>query len=119
MRKVKVKLSEFFYRHEVACHCGCGRDTMDAETLRVADEVRRFEGSAIEPNSGHRCHDHNKAVGGGEDSQHLYGRAMDLPVRNPRAVYDYLCKKYPDKYGFGLYETFVHVDTKSGKPRRW
>lgn len=114
-----IQLSEFFYRHEMACKCGCGADSMDVETLRIADEVRRFNNSPITPTSGHRCVKHNRHEGGEEDSQHLYARALDLPVTDPRAVYQYLCWKYPNRYGFGLYESFVHVDSRSGPPKRW
>jgi len=114
-------LSKYFSRHEIACKCGCGFDTMDAETLRLADEVRELAGHSITPTSGCRCPRHNRRVGGGRKSQHLYARAMDLPLKAPKAIYDYLCVRYPDRYGFGLYvaEGFIHIDTKSGKPRRW
>ena len=46
---------------------------------------------------------------------------MDLPVKDPQALYDYLCKTYPNKYGFGLYihDGFVHIDTRSGNGARF
>jgi uncharacterized protein YcbK (DUF882 family) len=113
------KISEFFTRDEIACKCGCGFDSMDAETLKVADEVRWFVGESITPTSGCRCYDHNIRVGGSKKSQHVRARAMDLPVRNPREVYDWLCTVYPDKYGFGVYKTFVHIDTRTDGPARW
>lgn len=114
-----MKISRHFTREEVACKCGCGFDSMDVETLRVADEARDFEGAAITPSSGCRCAAHNKAEGGSEKSYHPQARAMDLPSRNPKALYDHLCAKYPGKYGFGLYKTFVHVDTRTNGPARW
>lgn len=115
------KISEYFYRHEIACKCGCGFDSMDAQTLRIADEVREFTGQSITPSSGARCFKYNRsdAVKSNDDSQHPLARAMDLPVENPRKVYEFLCEKYPHQYGFGLYETFVHIDTRSGVPARW
>lgn len=114
-----MKISQHYTRAEIACKCGCGFDSMDVETLRVADEAREFEGAPITPSSGCRCPSHNRAVGGSSKSLHVQARAMDLPSRDPVALYNYLCEKYPDKYGFGLYKTFVHVDTKSGPARRW
>jgi uncharacterized protein YcbK (DUF882 family) len=114
-----IRISEFFYRHEVACKCGCGADSMDVETLQLADEVRRFNNSPITPTSGHRCLNHNRAIGSEDTSQHVKARALDLPVADPRAVYQYLCWKYTERYGFGLYESFVHVDSRSGPPARW
>lgn len=113
-----TRLSKYFWRYEIACKCGCGYDTMDAETLKIADEIRELNAGPITPNSGARCEKHNKEVGGAEDSQHLIARAMDLPVKNPLSVFKYLTKKYPDKYGIGLYKTFVHIDTRK-EAARW
>ena len=112
-------LSKHFSRSEVACKCGCGFDSMDVETLRIADEAREIAGVPITPSSGCRCAEHNASVGGSDDSQHKKARALDLPVPNPKAVYDELCRRYPDRYGFGLYKTFLHVDTRSGPAARW
>lgn len=115
------QISKYFYRHEIACKCGCGFDSMDAKTLEIADESRDFVGHAINPSSGARCFAYNRSdeVGSNDLSQHPLARAMDLPVENPRLLYDYLCKKYPHQYGFGLYKTFVHIDTRSGPAARW
>lgn len=113
-----TRLSTFFTRAEMKCPC-CGYDTMDYETLKLADEARWYAGHPITPSSAARCPSHNKAVGGSPNSQHLQGRAIDLPVADPKKLYDYLCQKYPDRYGFGLYPTFVHLDTRSGPAARW
>lgn len=109
----------YFRRKEFACKCGCGFDTVDHETLRVCNEVREFEGAPVVVNSGCRCEAHNAAIGGSKDSQHKRARAADLSVSDPPKTYQYLCAHYPDKYGFGLYKTFVHVDTRSGPKARW
>lgn len=92
---------------------------MDVETLVIADMVRKLNGTPVTPSSGARCADHNKKVGGAHNSQHVKCRAMDLPVKDPKYIFDKLCQMYPGKYGFGLYETFVHVDTRSNGPARW
>ncbi|MEE9459621.1 MAG: D-Ala-D-Ala carboxypeptidase family metallohydrolase [Candidatus Bathyarchaeia archaeon] len=113
-------ISKHFSRREMLCQCNsCGFDTIDAETLRIAEEVREFVGHPITPSSAARCAVHNSDVGGKSSSLHLSGRAIDLPVRDPKAVYEFLCEKYPGQYGFGLYEKFVHLDTRSGKMARW
>ena len=104
------KISNHFTRAEAACKCGCGFDSMDAITLKIADKARDFANEPITPSSACRCKTHNVKVGGAKNSQHLLARAMDLPVSNPKALYDYLCKKYPNQYGFGLYSSFVHID---------
>ena len=60
-----------------------------------------------------------RRVGGATNSQHVKARAMDLPVSDPQALYDHLCKTYPGKYGFGVYKSFVHIDTRTDGPARW
>lgn len=112
-------ISKHFDRQEIACKCGCGFDTMDAETLKVADEIRDFVGSSITPSSGARCLAHNVEIGGSKNSQHTKGRAMDLPVPDPGAVYRFLCTRYEGLYGIGVYHSFVHIDTRTNGPARW
>lgn len=123
-----TQLTRNFWRHEMACHCGCGFDTMDYETLQLAQIVcdhfaRQFQIPKVicTVTSAARCASHNKAVGGSPNSQHLYGRAMDIRIVGvpPQEVYDYLNVLYPDSYGFGLYTSFVHIDTRTGTPARW
>lgn len=114
-----MKISKYFNRHEIACRCGCGLDTMDAVTLQLADACRDFVGAPITPSSGARCLAHNREQGSKDTSQHPKCRAMDLPVPDPAALYVWLCENYPNKYGFGLYNTFVHIDSRTGRPARW
>ena len=113
------RISKFFTRSEVSCKCGCGFDSFDVEAARIADESREFTGEPITPTSACRCKAHNKRVRGAKGSYHLEGRAIDLPCKNPKALYDYLCQKYPNKYGFGLYDDFVHADSRAGEAARW
>jgi uncharacterized protein YcbK (DUF882 family) len=112
-------ISEHFDRREFRCKCGCGYDTVDVELLELCEIVRQETGKPLIINSACRCPSHNREVGGGKRSQHLIGRAADLRVDNPKAVYDALCKRFPDEYGFGCYDTFVHVDSRTNGPARW
>jgi uncharacterized protein YcbK (DUF882 family) len=116
-----MSLRKNFYRFEFACSCGCGKDTVDAELLDVLVDLRANFNSPITINSGYRCKNYNKKIRGAKQSQHLYGRAADIVVKNvsPIKVYSYLEKEYPSKYGLGIYDTFVHIDTRSGKKARW
>lgn len=123
-------LTKNISRHEVACHCGCGDDSMDIETIRVVQEVcDHFARFMARPKvtlivtSGYRClkHNNSKAVGSNSASQHPRGRAMDINIVDvhPHNVYDYLDKKYPGKYGIGKYDDFTHIDTRTNGPARW
>lgn len=109
------KISKHFTREEMACNCGCGFDSMDIETLAVADDARDFVNHSIMPSSAARCFKYNRSedVKSNDDSQHPLARALDLPVKNPLRLYNYLCKKYPGKYGIGLYDWGVHIDTRA------
>ena len=107
-----MKISKHFTREEMACKCGCGFNSMDIITLKIADEVRDFVGHSITPSSAARCSMHNLSIGSNHKSQHPKARAIDLPVSDPEAVYKWLCDKYPNQYGFGLYDTFVHIDSR-------
>jgi len=114
-----MKISKYFTRDEIACKCACGFDSMDVITLQIADDAREFVNEPITPSSGCRCVSHNRSVGGAKNSQHVQARAIDLPVSNPKALYDYLCDKYPNKHGFGLYDSFVHIDSRTNGGARW
>jgi uncharacterized protein YcbK (DUF882 family) len=110
-----------FKREEFACQCGCGFDTVDYELANVLDELRDYFANPVTINSGSRCAVHNKAVGGSLKSQHVYGRAADVVVKNVHAdlVYKYLEDKYPSKFGIGQYIGRTHIDTRSGSKARW
>ena len=113
-------LSYFFSREEFACKCGCGYDTVDAELLKVLEDIRKHFNSPILISSATRCPEHNLNVGGSPTSQHLLGRAADIVVKNTPAkdVYIYLKNKYKGKYGIGSYSNFTHIDTR-GSESRW
>jgi len=130
------QLTKNFWRHEMRCkgkNCdgqgnNCGFDTMDHETLRVAqaacDHFARQLGVPrviCHVTSAARCPAHNKNVGSTPQSQHLLGRAMDIWIVgvSPQELYDYFVTTYPDKYGVGLYGTFTHIDTRTNGPARW
>lgn len=114
-------LTKNLSRHEFACKCGCGFDTVDVETVGVIQAVCDHFSCKVTITSGCRCPDHNKKVGGAKRSQHLRGRAADckFSLVEPEAVDHYLCESFGGKYGFGLYKTFNHIDTRSGPEARW
>ncbi len=108
-------------RHEFACKCGCGCDTVDFELVKVIQDVCDNFNCSVTITSGHRCFMYNKTpeVGSNDNSQHPQGRAADCIFKytTPLEVYNYLCEKYKDRLGLGLYNTFNHIDTRSGVAR--
>ncbi len=115
-----MKLSANFYRFEFECKCGkCDYDTVDKELIDVLQHLREHFSSSITINSGNRCPEYNKSVGGADASYHIRGRAADIAVKDvtPQEVQRYVLSKYKDKYGIGCYNSFTHIDTRSRKAR--
>lgn len=122
------KLTTNISRHELACKCGCGGDTMDFETLLVVQnccnhfakelDIRKV---SLTITSAYRCLEHNRCIGSTDASQHPLGRAMDIKIVqvDPEDVYEYLVGEFPGKYGIGRYESFIHIDTRTNGPARW
>jgi len=71
------RMSEFFHLDELRSR-GNGRIRSHRQLLRRADDVRRLKGS-FTPVSAYRDPDHNAAVGGATNSQHVLGTAFDIP----------------------------------------
>jgi uncharacterized protein YcbK (DUF882 family) len=74
------RVSEHFLLAEFACsHCRWPRAhrqlVRGLETLRG----RWYPHGGMAIVSGYRCAVHNAAIGGARNSQHLYGRAADIP----------------------------------------
>ena len=113
-------LSENFSRWEFKCKCpyDCGKDAVDVELLNILNWVRMKFGP-VKINSANRCKRWNAENQGSPKSQHLFSKAADIVVlsHEPEDVYKYLDTVFPDKYGFGLYKTFVHVDCRPTKAR--
>ena len=114
-------LSANLSRHEFACKCGCGFDTVDIETVDVIQGVCDHFICSVFITSGCRCAEHNKKVGGHPRSMHMLARAGDCKFQgvSPDLVWVYLNGKFPDQYGLGLYNSFIHIDTQSTGPKRW
>jgi uncharacterized protein YcbK (DUF882 family) len=110
-------ISEHFSRSEFSCACGCGRDTVDAALLTILEKIRTHFDRPVHITSGHRCEDYNRQVGGSSNSQHLHGRAADIVVQGiPASLVQELCEDL-NVPGLGKYETFTHIDTRSGHAR--
>lgn len=120
-------LTKNINRYEVACKCGvCSCETIDIKTAEVVQDAcdhfadkLGFERVVLTINSAHRCKNHNKYVGGAHNSKHLLGSAVDIKIRyvTPKDLYEYLDKKHSRSLGIGLYNNFVHVDSRKEKAR--
>jgi uncharacterized protein YcbK (DUF882 family) len=109
-------LSEHFNRAEFACH-HC--DQLPAEGISKAlleglETLRIAVGLPIHVTNGYRCKEHNEAVGGVADSQHVQGCAADIWVDGcPAFELGRLCRDIFDGVGVYVADDFVHVDMRS------
>lgn len=111
-------MMKFFKKKEFACKC-CGVSIVDVELGDVLDDLRNHFNAPTHITSGYRCEAHNTKVGGAKNSQHMQGIAADIRVsgKEPSEVYKFLNEKYPNKYGIGLYKSWVHIDVRETKAR--
>jgi hypothetical protein len=112
-----IKLSSNFKTTELDCKgtkC-CSNTLIDKQLVIYLQKIRNHFNKPVIINSGYRCAVHNKAVGGARYSKHIQGKAADIVVKgvNPKEVAKY-CEAIGIQ-GIGLYETFVHIDTRSKK----
>lgn len=91
-----------------------------ADSLQV---LRDFLGEPIRINSAYRSPEHNEAIGGVKNSQHILGKAADIKVKDIETkdlylIIDSLIIDGKMKQGgLGLYDTFVHYDIRGSKAR--
>lgn len=112
-----MKLTKNFDSYEFYCKCGCGSTPSYLQMLCMANMLQRLRDLINEPiyiTSACRCHEHNSAVGGVTNSQHLTGNACDITTDNLSA---YALSRYCMLIGFkhiGVYndDNFVHVDLR-------
>lgn len=112
-----AKLSEFFTVREFGCKGGscCSTTLIDDKLVEYLQKIREHFGKPVIISSGHRCEKHNRSVNGATASRHVKGQAADIVIQGvePAEV-----AKYAESIGvlgIGLYDNFVHVDTRSTK----
>ena len=93
---------------------------------KVANQLqvlRNHINKPIKINSGYRSPDHNRAIGGVSNSQHVLGKAADIMVTGVTtselsAIIEQLISDGDMlQGGLGVYNTFVHYDIRKKKTR--
>ena len=108
---------KYFKPKEIACK-GSGLIYIDDDAMSKFYMLRDIIGQPFSPNSAYRTPAHNKAIGGSPNSQHVLGKAFDIPIKGRMTREE--IHRVADIVGFtgiGDYNTFVHVDT--GPERYW
>jgi uncharacterized protein YcbK (DUF882 family) len=114
----KIKISKNFTLSEFECKDGSNLVKLDEKLIELLQQLRDRAGLAVKIHSGYRTPEHNKKVGGSPKSQHLEGKAADISVKGwtPKKLAE--LAEVIGFDGIGIYDTFIHVDTR-GKKARW
>lgn len=120
-----VKLSEHFTTDEFSCRCrhtDCNEQRIAVELVDALEDVRKELGASIEITSGFRCRKHQTDLYAGGTvetvlkSTHELGDAADIKTRLMTNLFN-VAKKY--FLAIGIAPTFLHVDLRHDKVRRW
>lgn len=103
--------TEFFRLWDFRCRCGCGRGRVSPELVEKLVAARLRYGGKMRINSGFRCPEHNKAVGGVEHSAHLSGEAADIGFDSGPDMWCGLqALLHAGFRRIGIGKRFIHVD---------
>lgn len=100
----------FFKHSEFECP-HCGKNEIKDVLLIGLDRARALAQIPFVINSGYRCAEHNRTVGGKPTSAHLLGYACDIGCLSSKARMNIVDSCL--KVGFnriGIAKTFIHVD---------
>lgn len=107
--------SAHFAVNEFRCpHCGVA--LVRPALLTHLEALRALVRQPIRIVSGYRCPPHNAAVGGAQDSQHMYAAAADIP-RGVARISDAQRAGFSGVGSSG--DWAVHVDVRDGPFTTW
>ncbi len=111
------QLSPNFRADEFACtgKTCCNIFKVDEKLVTFLQQIREHFAVPVSITSGYRCAKRNKAVGGTSGSQHLKGKAADIIVKGVKPAEVAAFAESIGILGIGLYDSFVHIDTRSRK----
>lgn len=122
-----MKLTENFRSEEFDCSNGSRTPDIvfkNVYSLAVAlQAIRDCIGCPIKITSAYRSLEYNRSIGSKDTSQHVLGKAADLQVKEmiPIELYEtieaLIDLEYIPEGGLGIYNTFVHYDTRGYKAR--
>ena len=125
-REGSKALSPNFTGGEFACRDGSDPIFIDSDLVALLQAIRDHFGKPVAITSGWRTAAHNAAVGGARFSQHCYGRAADIRVKEVAVdtLADYAETLLPGTGGIGRYPEkkgracgWVHLDVRAAKAR--
>ena len=109
--------SRYFQPYEFYCSC-CNVEKMNDVFIQMLTQARGLAGVPFTITSGYRCAAHDDAIGGKDNSAHVFGMAADIFCNNSRNRC--LIRTALIKVGFhriGIGKDFIHVDIDGTKDR--
>ena len=115
-----VVISPYFNLSEFACPC-CNLVMLHPKLLTKLVELRNILERPVYINSGYRCFEYNRNVGGVVNSYHCIGLAADIKVKDMNLITLLEICENIDFSGIGFYEkkNFLHLDVRPTKRTRW
>jgi hypothetical protein len=117
-RGQKQQLTEHFNISEFHCKgakCGCTETLHDPALSAYLQQIREHFDKPLYITSGFRCEKHNQAVGGVVGSLHAKGMAADIVIQGVKPLEIAQYAEQIGVKGIGLYDQFVHIDTRENK----
>lgn len=111
----ETQLSNNFKVKEFKCKDGYDTILIDLTLVNYLQKIRDYFNKPVIINSAYRTTAYNAKVGGATKSKHLYGMACDIKINGvaPKVIAAYA--ETLGILGIGLYDSFVHVDTRTTK----
>ena len=107
-------LTDNFSNYEFRCPC-CEESEIDFGFVDRLQLVRDSVGHSMTINSGYRCYNHNRDVGGVDDSAHRKGLAADIRCSSSSERMLFL-SIFPEFFNrIGIASNFIHVDIDESK----
>lgn len=116
-----IQVSANFKLSELQCPCSaCDGGSPSPAFVEKLQALRDLSGLPLVIDSAVRCAEHNAAVGGKPDSQHLFGRAADVHFRNGDEMFKILQTAFRVGFqGIGVAKSYIHVDVRSTGEVGW
>jgi len=122
-----MKLTENFSKSEFDSKDGTEMpNDVLMNVQKLASQLQILRNNINKPitiNSGYRSPEHNKSIGGVQNSQHVLGKAADIKVKGistrilAALIEDLINDGDMLQGGLGIYDKFVHYDIRKNKAR--
>lgn len=113
-------VGKHFKVKEFACKDGSQVVFIDDYLVSILDILRSQVKKPVYITSGYRTPTRNRIIGGAKYSYHMRGMAADIRVEGMTAkeIANKLNKIIPEECGIIVYDTWVHIDTRTKKYRK-